>query len=295
MRVDASSKAACPPGEARRNVLRLLYLPWTWLVFIPSLALCTLFFGTIAILLSYVWPRASVAMGYFYGWVLCRLNFVFVSVRGWSNLVPGVSYVMVSNHQSHFDVLILMGHIWRDFKWVIKEELRHIPVFGRACQRIGHIHINRKDRQKAIEALNAARPRLVGGTCVLFFPEGTRSPDGRMREFKKGAFVMALDLGLPILPISVSGTNAILPGRSFKLLPGLARVTIHPAVDPGAYGAEGKDRLMADVRAIIASGLTEWERGWVPERESSAPCPSERPPAAERTVHPPSGLSGDPV
>lgn len=271
-----SNRKAVAPGESRRRVLRTLYLPWPWLVFGPFLVVWTIVTGTGAIVLSFINGRASVAMGYIYAWVLCRLNFVFVRVRGWQNLEPGVSYVMVSNHQSHFDVLILMGHIWRDFRWVIKEELRHIPVFGKACERMGHIYIDRKNREKAVAALNTARPKLTGGTSVLFFPEGTRSPDGRMREFKKGAFVMALDLGLPILPISVSGTHAILPGKSFKLLPGVARVTIHPAIDPKAYGPDCRDRLMADVRAIIASGLTDWERSFEPER-ASAPSASQSP------------------
>ncbi len=259
---------ATPPGERCRNVLRTIYQPWVWLFFMPVFGVWTAFMSLAAMAWSFVNKRIAVLTGNAWGRGVCWINPTRVRVVGKENLVPGVSYVMVSNHQSHFDVPILMGHIWREFQWVMKKELRKVPIFGPACERIGHIYIDRKDREKAVAALNAARPRLVGGVSVLFFPEGTRSADGRMREFKKGAFVMALDLDLPILPISVSGTNAILPGRSFRLLPGKALVTIHPAVDPKAYGHEGRDRLMADVRNIIASGLTDWERSWQPDSEA---------------------------
>jgi 1-acyl-sn-glycerol-3-phosphate acyltransferase len=268
MSSDHTNLDACPPGESRRNVLRALYRPWLWLVFMPLLGLWTAFMSIAAMAWSFVSPRLGLLTGNAWGRGVCWMNFTRVEVRGTVHLAPGVSYVMVSNHQSHFDVPILMGHVWREFLWVMKKELRKVPIFGPACQRVGHIYIDRKNREQAVAALNAARPRLTGGRSVLFFPEGTRSADGRMREFKKGAFVMAMDLGLPILPISVSGTNAILPGRSFRLLPGKALVTLHPPVDPKAYGPEERDRLMEDVRNIIASGLTEWERSWKPDADS---------------------------
>jgi 1-acyl-sn-glycerol-3-phosphate acyltransferase len=99
---------------------------------------------------------------------------------------------------------------------------------------------------------------------VLFFSalrtQLQRSSDGRLQPFKKGGFLMALDLGLPILPVSISGSHRVMPGYSLRLMPGLIRITVHEPIDVTAYGFEGRDQLMADVREKIASGLTEWER-----------------------------------
>ena len=96
---------------------------------------------------------------------------------------------------------------------------------------------------------------------MVFFPEGTRSPDGRMREFKKGGFMMALELGLPILPVSISFSRHVLPGKTLRLLPGRIRIQVQEPIDVTKYGTQDRHRLMADVRKSIASGLTTWERG----------------------------------
>jgi len=247
--------------SALQRVLTFAYLPYTYLVFIPWLAILTTVVGLSSMAASYFSPRVGCTFGSVWAWLLCRVNLTRVSVKGRENIRPGQSYVIMSNHQSHFDVLAVYGHLQTQFRWVIKQELRKVPVLGPACDRMGHVFIDRSNREKAIASLKEARSRLVDGVSVLFFPEGTRSRDGRMREFKKGGFMMALDLGLPILPISVSGTHKILPGKSLKLLPGHARISIHEPIDVSRYSLATRDELMADVRFAIASGLTKWERG----------------------------------
>jgi 1-acyl-sn-glycerol-3-phosphate acyltransferase len=143
----------------------------------------------------------------------------------------------------------------------MKEELRKAPGLGWYCSAGGHVFIDRSDREKAIASLKAAKPLLDGGVSVVFFPEGTRSPDGRMRDFKKGGFMMALDMGLPILPMSISFSRHVLPGRTLKLLPGYIRIQVQDPIDVTKYGHERREELMADVRKSIASGLTPWEKG----------------------------------
>jgi len=244
-------------------MLRWLYFPWAWLVFMPVMALATLVFGSLSFLLTFVSVPLAHRIPPIWGWILCRANFVFVKVKGRENVRPGQSYVVMSNHQSHFDVPVLSAYLGMQYRWVAKKELESVPVMGPACKALGHIFIDRKNRESAIASLNAARPRLVNGVSVLFFPEGTRSRDGRMKEFKKGGFVMALDLGLPILPVSVSGTHRVLPGKSLKLLPGCATVTIHPAIDVAGKTLDDRDLLMEATRRAIGAGLTEWERGEV--------------------------------
>lgn len=164
------------------------------------------------------------------------------------------SYIIMSNHQSHFDVLAFYGHWWRQFRWVMKEELRKVPGLGAGCEAVGHIFVDRSDKAKAVESLKRAQEQLEPGTSIMIFPEGNRSLDGRLSPFKKGGFMMALDMGLPILPVSISGSRKVLPGKTLNLYPGTIRITVHEPIDPMRYGMERRDELMADVRAAIASG-----------------------------------------
>jgi len=264
----SSRRATGAPDDKHLRILRWLYVPWAWLVFIPYLGVSTALFGSLAFLVSFINEFASFHVGTIWAWLLCRANFMWVVVRGRRNHDRRQSYIMMCNHQSHIDVPSIYGNLGANFRWVIKMELRKIPIFGAAVDRMGHIYIDRSDREAAIASLNAVKPKMVNGKSILFFPEGTRSRDGRIQPFKKGGFVMAQDMGLPILPISISGTHRILPGKSFKLLPGIARITIHEPIDTTRYGQEDRDRLMADVRAAISSGLPPYERG---EQEEPLP------------------------
>jgi 1-acyl-sn-glycerol-3-phosphate acyltransferase len=162
----------------------------------------------------------------------------------------------MANHQSLFDVLAFYSVWGRQFRWVIKEELRRTPGLGWGCEAVGHLFIDRRNRESAIATLNAFRPKLVDGLSIMFFPEGTRSRDGSLGPFKKGGFMMALDLGLPILPVTIDGTRHVLPDGSLKLLPGTIKIQIHSPIEASAYGMQRREDLMADTRAAIASALT---------------------------------------
>jgi 1-acyl-sn-glycerol-3-phosphate acyltransferase len=174
-----------------------------------------------------------------------------VKVIGRRNVDPLQSYVIVSNHQSQYDIFVLYGWLNIDFKWVMKQELRKVPAIGISCERLGHIYVDRSNREAALSSINAAKQRIVDGTSVLFFPEGTRSRDNRMRPFKKGAFRMALDLQLPILPITIQGTRYILPSDTLDLYPGRATMIIHPPIPIGNYSHDTLDDLIARTRAVI--------------------------------------------
>lgn len=241
----------------------LAYRLYLVLVFAPVLGLSTMVFGVLSVVLTFVLPPRTV--GRLCGRSWARINAFMtpmrVAVEGRENLDPGRSYVIVSNHQSHYDVFVLYGWLDTDFRWVMKAELRRVPFLGAACARLGHVYIDRSDRQAALASLQAARDRITGGTSILFFPEGTRSRDGSLREFKKGAFRMALDLGLPILPLTVSGTRHILPPDTLDLRPGSARLVIHPPVPVDGLGPEDAEALAARVRRVIASELPETTPG----------------------------------
>jgi 1-acyl-sn-glycerol-3-phosphate acyltransferase len=244
----------------RNKILRRLYIPWAWLVFIPYLAFSTLVWGVIAVIISTFSPKPAFHCGTIWSRCLCWINFTRIELTGREYARKGCSYIIMSNHQSHFDILAFYGHWGRQFRWVLKEELRNIPGLGWYCAAGGHIFIDRSSQEKAVASLKAAQSLLEGGISVMIFPEGTRSTDGRIKEFKKGGFMLALDLGLPILPVSISGSRHVLPNRTLDLFPGRIRITVHPPIDTTVNRPDKRDRLREEVREVIMLGLTENER-----------------------------------
>lgn len=242
-----------------RTVLWWLYQPYKWLVFAPVMLLLTAGFAVAAVVLvAFASPRRVAQLtGVPWARALAALIPMRVEVEGREHVDPAQSYVLVSNHQSQSDVLVLYGWLGIDFKWVMKQELRKMPGIGVACARLGHIFIDRSNHAAAVATLEAARGTIVDGTSVIFFPEGTRSRNGELLPFKKGAFRMALDLGLPILPLTVTGARDVLPAGTTNLMPGSARLTIHPPIP--VEGLTGNDcaALVDEVRSVIASRLPQ--------------------------------------
>jgi 1-acyl-sn-glycerol-3-phosphate acyltransferase len=241
-----------------REPLRWVTVPWTIVVFYPFTAVTTFFWGSMSVLLSLLGQRVGFYGGVFWAKCLTWASFVRVKIEGREHAPVETSYVILANHQGAYDILAIYGFLGRQFRWVIKEELRKVPFLGWGCAAIGHIFVDRSNSRRAFASLEAAKPRLVGGVSVLFFPEGTRSEDGRLGRFKKGGFVMARQLGFPILPLSISGASAILPKGCLFPRPGTIRITIHPPVDPSAFANETE--LIDGVRATIAGGLAPEER-----------------------------------
>jgi len=241
----------------RRGVAWWLYQPYKYLVFAPMVALVTASQATLALVLTLVTsPRtASRLSAVPWARILAFSAPMRVRVEGRENIDPQQSYVLVSNHQSQFDIFLLYGWLGVDFKWVMKQELRTVPGIGMACDRLGHIFIDRSNHAAAMATLDEAKKKIVNGTSVMFFPEGTRSRDGKLMRFKKGAFRMAVDLGLPILPLTVTGTRNVLPAGTSDLMPGSARLIIHPPIPVEGLAATDYSHLSNQVREVIASGL----------------------------------------
>ncbi|MGH7440087.1 MAG: lysophospholipid acyltransferase family protein [Polyangiaceae bacterium] len=182
-----------------------------------------------------------------------------VEVRGRENLVDGETYLVMSNHQSHYDIPVLFYVIGPNLRMIAKKELFAFPVFGDALRAAGFVEIDRSDRHAAIRNLDHAQRLLKGGTHVWIAPEGTRSPTGQLGPFKKGAFYLALEAGLPILPVTLVGTRDVLPAQGlFSSAGAHVRVTIHPKIDPRPYAAKGKagrQELIDAVRGALEAGL----------------------------------------
>jgi 1-acyl-sn-glycerol-3-phosphate acyltransferase len=210
----------------------MLYQPYKWLIFAPFFVSTTLFFGSATIVLSIFLPSRWVSLicGTFWSRLNAWLTPMSVSVTGRENVDPQQSYVVVANHQSLYDVFVLYGFLGIDFKWVMKQEMRSVPGLGIGCEKVGHIFVDRSNRQAA---------------------EGTRSRDGALRQFKKGAFRFALDLNLPILPVTIVGTREILPSDSLDLLPGKARLIIDEPIRVDDLDGKDIPRLMEQVRSVF--------------------------------------------
>jgi 1-acyl-sn-glycerol-3-phosphate acyltransferase len=251
--LDRTAGVAPAPARPWADPWRRALAPWTVAVFFPAVIAATAFFGVAAILLSIFSPGAAFYTGVGWARLLCAVAFVRVRVRGRERTRPGVSYVAVANHQGDFDILALYGFLGLPFRWVIKQELRDVPVLGWACERIGHVFIDRANPAAAIASLEAAKPRLAGGVSALFFPEGTRTLDGRVGPFKKGAFRLARQLDLPILPVSVSGSRQVLPKGTLFPRPGTIEIVLHPPipVDP----ARPLEEEIEAARAAVASAV----------------------------------------
>ena len=184
---------------------------------------------------------------------------VVLTFEGRENVAHDKPYVVMSNHASHYDVPILFQSWPGTMRMVAKTELYKVPLFGRAMTAAGFIEIDRSNRERAIASLEVARERLAHGVSVWIAPEGTRSRDGSISAFKKGGFILAMETGLPIVPVGIAGSREILPAGTRRVHRG-ARVLVaigKPiAAPPLSAGNEARDRLMAEVRAAVETNYT---------------------------------------
>jgi 1-acyl-sn-glycerol-3-phosphate acyltransferase len=180
---------------------------------------------------------------------------LFVKVIGRDKINRQQSYVIVANHQSLYDILVLYGWIPVDFKWVMKAELRNSPFIGYFCDKIGHVFVDRSNPEAALTSINSAKNKITNGTSILFFPEGTWTRNGKLLNFRKGAFRLAIDLHLPVLPVTIINTRNILPGDSLGLFPGCAKLVIHNPIRIDEYNTSNIHELVIRAKDAIQKGL----------------------------------------
>lgn len=232
-----------------------LYQPYKWLIFIPLMLVNSIVFATLAALFSLaVSSAAGSFMGRCWARITCWITPIRVFVSGNENIKKNKSYIIVSNHQTGFDIFLLYGYFPLDFRWIMKKELRKLPFIGFASEKVGHIFIDRSSPRVAMQSLEEAKRKLVNGNSVLIFPEGTRSRNKEMRPFKKGAFKLAFELGLDILPVTIKESYSIKREGFMNIVPGRAGLIIHPMIETASY--EGDiEGLMAKTREVICSAL----------------------------------------
>ncbi|MGC8657977.1 MAG: lysophospholipid acyltransferase family protein [Desulfomonilaceae bacterium] len=191
-------------------------------------------------------------------WWAILLSFLMglrFSVYGTENIRPGQSYIITPNHQGNADILALVVNLPLRFRWVIKRELLKIPVFGWALAGTGAIAIDRSDTQKAVSSLNKAKEKLSDGWSMLIYPEGTRTPDGNLLPFKKGPFMIAVQTGLPILPVTCNGAFEILPKKTIAFRPGRITLIVGEPIETEGLTENDVPWLMEQTRIAISKNL----------------------------------------
>jgi 1-acyl-sn-glycerol-3-phosphate acyltransferase len=181
---------------------------------------------------------------------------VRVSVSGLENVPPGPA-LFAANHSSALDIPILFAHLPARFRIIHKKSLYLVPMVGWILYAGGHIGIDRGKAFRARKSLEAAAARIRGGTSVLSFPEGTRSPDGAVRPFKRGSFVLALNAGVPVVPVSLAGVKRVIPRGILTARPGVVRMTVHPALTTAGRGQHEAEALAEQAREVVVRGCEE--------------------------------------
>lgn len=208
--------------------------------------------------------------GYYPGrWWARVIAYVFllpVKVEGRENLKEDQSYVFVANHQGAFDIFLIYGFLGRNFKWMMKYQLRKIPFVGYACAKSHQIFVDRRGTAKVRATYKAARHILETGNCsVVVFPEGARSFTGHMSAFKKGAFALADELQLPVVPMTINGSFNVMPRtRDWHFVNWHPlSLTIHQPIYPKGQGLENVQETMSQSADVIMSALTPEYQGFV--------------------------------
>jgi 1-acyl-sn-glycerol-3-phosphate acyltransferase len=181
---------------------------------------------------------------------------VRVTITGREHVAAGGPFVYAPNHQSHLDILALLGHLPGAVRFAAKQELWRHPVVGAVMDSLGMVPIDRENSTEAIAALNRVRDE---GQSFVVFPEGGRSRDGRLRDFKKGGFVLAIRLGLPVVPVVCRGTRRLMPrGSRLMVIPGEIEIVIERPIPTTGLRFEDRDALAAQARAAIEKHHTGW-------------------------------------
>ncbi len=214
----------------------------------------TLLFGSLALLFSYIYPAEAAFRWVTLLWARSILLFSGVRVvsTGAHNLPQDDGYLIMPNHISHYDILAIYAATAVHVRFVAKIELFSIPIFGRAIEAVGHIKIDRRNRESAKRSLNIAADKIQGGMPVLVFPEGTRYANrGELGPFKKGPFHLALGAKVPLVPMWIEGSDRVCPAGAIIVRPGVIKVNIQQPIYPEEFESFATDELMGIVRQRI--------------------------------------------
>ncbi len=215
----------------------------------------------VAALLGFPWTYLTKDINFLYNgcmwvaWTGVRIAGVKVKTIGLDKIDPARTYIFMSNHISNLDPPITLPLIPRRTSVMVKKELFSIPILGRIMLIGSLVPVDRRNRDAGITAVRDAVKAIALGLNMTIYVEGKRSFDGKLLPFKKGPFYLAQECNVPVVPITISGTEQVMPKARFAIRPGTVTVQFHDPIEPADFGS--RDSLMAKVRAAISSGLPE--------------------------------------
>lgn len=220
----------------------LIFFPWT------------MFSAVLAVLISLVSKQAAHSYIRFWGKGCNWAGGLKITIKGGENIPIDTPAIFVSNHQSNFDIPIIYSSLPIQFSWLAKQELFRVPLFGAAMKSVGCIPIDRSNRRKMMHSINAAARKIKDGTSVIIFPEGTRSPDGQLQPFKKGALLIAAKAKVPVIPIAIHGSYQRLPKDKFQVSSGRVSIEFLPPINTDTDNSN-LDELTDNAHQQIAACL----------------------------------------
>ena len=190
--------------------------------------------------------------------IVCRAALCSISVKGREKLDPNASYVFVPNHQGAFDIFLMYGYLGQNIKWVQKHTLRKIPFVGKASEIAGHVFVNQSSLKSMLHTIQKAKEELQDGVSMVIFPEGSRSTTGKMGNFKKGAFIIAKQMGLPVVPVTLNGPFDVMKIHTHLINPGKMELIIHDPISTENLTNDDISGLMDKTWDDVHSGL--WDK-----------------------------------
>lgn len=258
--------------------MRIIYKTYQVLILIPLLILASALTGyTMALMCPLAnWLRKHLPCSFgimtrpdwwgsfasrWWGKTIIRLSLLPVDVKGRENIEPGTSYVFVANHQGQYDILLVCGYLGAEIRWMMKRSLEKVPFLGIACKHAGYIFVDKGNAGKVRATYRRAEEAMKNGASIMVFPEGSRSRTGRMGEFHRGAFTLADELQLPVVPMTINGSYNVMPRGKALIEYHRLSLTIHKPIYPISKGQENIDYIKEESQRVINSALAPEYKG----------------------------------
>ena len=233
-------------------VIKILYKIYSFCIALPIFVVVTIITAIVISLAALLGDKdhTDYFMSKWWSRLTCRIFLLGIRVTGREKLLKSQSYIFLANHQGYFDIFLIYGYMGHNFKWMMKEYLRKIPFVGAACAISGQIFVD--DSRSGIQkAVDQSRKTLQGGMSMVIFPEGTRTYNGQMGEFKRGAFMLSNEIGLPIVPMTINGSFQVFSRKARSVSQGTLSLDIHTPIFPDYYKSKPTKVFMNEVRDII--------------------------------------------
>lgn len=236
--------------------MKYLFRIYQWCIAAPIIIVATLLTAIFTLILA---PIDKTYFGYYvpkwWARLFCWLLFVKVEVRGRDKIDRNTSYIFVANHQGAYDIFSIYGFLGHNFRWMMRKGLTNIPLVGWACEAAGHIMVDHHNNTALKKTMADAEKRLRDGFSLVVFPEGRRTDTGKMGTFKSGAFKLATEFNLPVVPITIDGSYRVMPRNTFNVTPGTITLTMHAPIVPAQSNLDAK-ALAIHCHDIILHDLT---------------------------------------